>query len=79
MLAVQYVGKNTQKTDMVDLVGGLLVHRSSGGLPGQPVFHGGGIGTFSKVSGPSYSDSYFDIWVHFDESVYGVSGDYRGN
>jgi hypothetical protein len=65
--------------------GGLLADGSSGGNPGQPVFtdFGSGllgiIGVDSKATGAVYSDSFFDLWVHFSVDVFAVSGDYLSN
>ena len=59
--------------------GGLLSDGSSGGLAGQPVFSGDLIGTLGKQTGAVYSDSFFDIWIHFEHDVFDVSGDYFGN
>ena len=62
--------------------GGLLANGSSGGNPGQPVFtdFGSGllgiIGVGTKFTGTVYADSFFDIWVHFSQDVFAVSGDY---
>ncbi|MDH5484284.1 MAG: VPLPA-CTERM sorting domain-containing protein [Gammaproteobacteria bacterium] len=59
--------------------GGLLADGADGGMAGQPIFGGGRIGTFNKDSSGAYSDSFFDIWIHFGHDVYDVSGDYFGN
>ena len=59
--------------------GGLLADGASGGKSGQPQFLGDRIGTYSKESGSAYSDSFFDIWVHFTNGASNVSGDYISN
>ncbi|RMF19403.1 MAG: PEP-CTERM sorting domain-containing protein [Gammaproteobacteria bacterium] len=63
--------------------GGLLADGHLGGMPGEPQFvsYAGErqIGTLTKDTSGTYTDAFFDIWIHFNTSVLSVSGDYVGN